>query len=389
MVLWGGVGGDIFGGFNAAGYTVTHMLTTGAAVTADVAGTLDLGTIIANEIAIDNQPAAGTVTIGDSFTCYGFVQTSGALTMASKIITLGAGGLDYTDCSAFDHTGAFIFADDTAVANWSSGADYLGCIKVASGVTVSANGSIWTAAVGTTGADGALVLGAQALIIWPHADDFWAGDITFTATSGSVYVYAQDDWTNEAFIDVGTVAFRWGPSVTGKTLTLNNGLTCGALAINGNGGTVSGILTLAESSPLSCGAITLGSTGQTRPGILNLGSGSHTFTTLASVAGTTGNVVNFGTSKCTVGGNVTLAGIEANFGSAAIHGAAIVGPAASVLNTNADVFGRTAAAPMVVTDLDNTGNPILRVWNADVAGCTGNTNVQASPLSPDQLCEAA
>jgi len=349
--------------------------------------------------------ASKTITVSQAG---GFVPTAGTLSGTLTVDLSGAAGV-------YTQTGLTIAAD--AILNVTTGTGaitYTALTKTGTGainITMAGNANIgWTSAnasridtltinTGKTAmqtanivfsklaGSGALEAGAWRSDWLPSAAGDW--DFTgITVGSHALGLYASPQTsplTITNAVNIGSRVFNFSASIS-KTLTIP-GLACGDLAVNSVNADNAGTLIITGNS--SGAAIALGA-GTNRYGIVTFGSGfDHTWTGAISYGGTgTANAITFG-GRVKLGGNVTLAGIVTNFGSSRIDftaaGKTINGlNAGTITNTNADIFG-TAAGSLVVTNTTNTSAAYLRVWNANVASSTGNTNVQVLPATPDQF----
>jgi len=274
VVYW--AGGEIDGGFNAAGFPVAHALAGGETLTCDVAGTLDLGTTDANAIAVTAIPATGAITIGASFACGGFTMQGNVLCATARTITVGAGGATYVSGTK---TGVLnITMAVNANIAWGSASARIDTMTINPGVvgTLYVDSLRCSAFAGS----GTIVTGADTLAIYAAANDFWLFSGICTATSGFVDIRPAANLSNTAPIVVagGTTYIRATSSNYGLTAT--GGFSCATLTF------LSGGLVLPNGATIS-GAIS--------------GAGKITF----------GEVVK-------LGANVTLAGIVPTFGAASL-----------------------------------------------------------------------
>jgi hypothetical protein len=400
---WGSGAGDILGGLNANGHTVTHdSAAAGNSITCDVAGTLDLGTTDPNEIAVE---ITANTTIGDSFACGTLTHTAGAITGAGKTITAPGGytmsgtasiaGTLNVVCGAGAYTqtaGTIAAAAVLSVTTGSGGCAFTALTKTgkinittgATSVAVSWNAGVATAIdVFTVGATttqnnhlyalaiagaGTLATGNFNTYFYPTA----AGDWTYTGTTtgGIVVIIPQTTpriMTNA--LGVGTRAVLLRPVGGDKTITFP-GMTCGTLTVYSNEAAKTQTLILAGNS--SGTGITLGSSTNLY-GAVTFGAGYvHTWTGAIARGGTgTANAITFG-GQVRLGGNVTLAGITTAFGDSKIDASSALtingASAAGTTSGNCIVTGRGGLVTFSNMQTNFTGRPILARRYATDAG---------------------
>jgi len=388
--------GEIFGGFNAAGYSVAHTLTTGADLVCDVAGTLDLGTTTANSIAITTLTAA--VTIGNSFAC-GTLSTGANVAGASKTITVGAGGYTMTngtlsgtltvDLSA--GAGAYVQTNGTiatgAILNVTTGTGaitYTALTKTGTGainITMADNANIAWASADASRIDtltinmgkaatqtatvvfsklagpGTLTAGAQRSDWLPSAAGDWdfTGTTTGTHATGFIAKPQTTPLTITNAVNIGSRRFQFSATQS-QTLTIP-GLTCGNLNVASNHANNTGTLIITGNS--SGAAISLG-TGTLQYGVLTFGSGFvHRWTGAIAYGGTgTANALN-PQGRCIFTGTFTGTGITCTPTSEGAIDCGGFGRVTAVTSTGRRLVVRRAK--------DASGNPV-RLWNGD--GCT-------------------
>jgi len=346
-----------------------------------VAGTLDLCTDVANSQSIDIQPAAGAVVIGDDFTCYGFLQTSGNLTMGGHTITLGAGGLDYVAIGTHTTPGTFVFDENTAVAKWASYTGAMAALRVKTGKTVILSGYLYTKTIpSVAGYAGTIVPGAGSLRLYPGDDNFWTGAPTVSGT-GRVIIFAIGTaWSNAAAITLAnTVTFEVAvASAAERIITLAGGLTCGPVIVRGNYNATH-ISKLSMTGPLNCTTLTLGSASNDTGRVALSAGQTHTIAGAVAKRGTsTAHQLTFG-GTCLLGGNVTLAGITPDFGSAYIYATGDItidgASAGTISNTGGYIFANGHTVTIQNLAYTTTAAPLICVGCTEPAGGSNGAGV--------------
>lgn len=427
-----GSGGTIGAGSIVTLYGVVNLtscnwnVAADSTLTVDLAGTVNLGTSdpIPNLTVTIATAAAQTVTLAGAPSVRGFtLNTSGTLAGGGVTLTLGAGaytstlgtvtgilnvalgagGITYT---AGDYTGATFNVTvpvgvTTTVCNWNTTTSQIATLTVNG--TATANGAVRVKALAGSDPAGAraLAMGANTLAVYPAADNFYTFTGTLTGT-GTCNFVGGGNYSNAGLVKGPTGGATWISGLgaaPNKTLTLNGGLTCGALTIFNYAITLSmgpgnltattiaiglidnaGTLTMGSGN-LSCTAITIGGTG-TGKGILNLGSSRVACTTIAAGGAGAAHEFNGGSSRINLGGSMTLAGCTVNLGTAAIKATADVTidgtGATSIVAAGADLFanGHTLT-------LDDLGALNARGWNGPTL--TGTTAMEHHPGAPSAL----
>ncbi|HUX00835.1 MAG TPA: hypothetical protein VMY35_07630 [Phycisphaerae bacterium] len=397
---WAGGPGTLYGGFNAAGFSVTHTNTTGATLTCDQAGDLELGgdatglaVTISAAVDLDGDMDIYSLAMGANVTC-----------AAARATTVGAGGFEMTagiltgeldvDLSAAAGAGAYTQTDGTiaadAVLNVTTGT---GGFTYAAG-TLTGNIDITTGAATTTAVwdtttnkfrtltinasitpSGKIrckaLAGAAAIVtdtnkdirLYPIANDFW----TYTGTlsgAGGATIGLPASRSNSDAIELSNSPLIVFTEITSGTTTLTAGTVStgtGALSVYAAAGanpvTVAGLST----SALTCSTVALGNPSLTNQGgSLTLRPGVHvvTSTIARGAVATTNNVFN-PQGRVILGGTMTGTGIVV---TPTYEGEIDCGGTARV--TAVTSTGRRLVVRRAV---DAAGAPV-RSWNGD--SCT-------------------
>lgn len=380
----------ITGNIAAAGYTITHNGT--GTLTVNAAATLDAGTATAGAFAVNITNAAGTVTISKLLTTGTVIfDAAGNITLPAAIQT-GAWTVTTVatlTCAASPGTtvtagGTVLGAAITTLTNplnltmtgtgnlsWALGDPKQITTLTASGTT-TLNGTVFCRALAGTGD---LVLGAQSLYFQGSSANFWTYAPTgtgMTSTTGRVYLlyYTDASLTNAMSINAGSANVRIYPYLNDVTLTVaGNFQTTGTLLLYSL--STSKGCALVVGGNFSAGVITLGDTTKNSVGTITLAAtGTHAFTSLAVAGTSTAHVLNLA-GKVTISGNLTLAGITANFGGARITAAGNVtisgADATSIANTGCDLFSDGAGRVLTI-DYIGAVTPPLRAWCGSTDG---------------------
>jgi len=427
-INWGSGNGKIYGGLNANGHPVTHTLAAaGNSITCDQDGDLDLGTDTANSIAV--TVTAADVTLGNSFACGTFTLTSGTLDGADKTIsapvvcagtaalagsfacgsftlnaaggTLTGGGHTITVAGDLTRTAGnldaagtlnVVFSDD---ANW----DWYVAGTPLGTVTINADKTVTITATSYSSAQALVLNGAltdKILVLIPAANDFWTQGAGGTCASAiRLFLSGLGATASNAgaltLADADLMVSGYGMSAVNRTVTFAGAIDTGAgtLNVQGRNG-IANTVTLVAAGGLTVGGnTTFGRPDANGPGVLTLASGqTHTFGgTIAMTAGgsqTTNGLNLAGNVK--PGGNWTLAGITADFGSARIDTGAVTingASATAISNAGAIVTGRTGAVTFSNMNTNWTsGNPpiLARRWTDG-----GGNGVRVQPAAPHWL----
>jgi len=376
--------GTIAGIINAGDYTVSY--SSAGTIVVDVAGTLDLGTTVANEQTVDIAAGAGTVTIGNDFLCDGLDASSGSIAGGGKTITVGSGGLDW-GAATLDAAGTLnveVAAGETTIVLKTSDAvaSRLGTLTVSG--TATASGVLYASKFAGAGI---LHLNGQNLLVRTTSNDFWTFSGTLDGTGAVAFPYYEESSieNNTAITIGGTIDVTVCPGGNGVTVTQKAALSVGGIlyvrTLSGTAGHV-GMLIMSGAPLTVTGNTLLGLTD--RAGGLTLAGGqANTFGgTIARNGEATANTLTLA-GRVAFGGNVTLAGMTADFGTARIDtgAVAITGTTATAIsNAGAIVTGRSGA--VTFTDLDTNwtaGNPAIfaRRWTDG-----GGNGVRVKSLAP-------
>jgi len=205
---------------------------------------------------------------------------------------------------------------------------------VEEGATVTASGRI--VSQGWQG-NGTVAMGANQAAIYIMEDN--AHTFTGTVTSSDNFVvYSADDRVlgDRLLGPTGGTTILAGSGASSKTLTLAAGLTCGNVSIYNLALTVD-----AAAGDWTVGNIVIGLS--TNVGILKLGSGKHSVGSISKGGTGTTNAIYFQSCSLSASGNITLAGLATDFGTASIQlatGKSIIGASAtSIASAGAAVHG--------------------------------------------------
>jgi len=380
--------------------------TTGTGtITVDETGTLNLGTDDDNNQTVDINGAGKTITLGDHFRCHGLTLTAGTLDMASKTVTVGGGGFAHTDAVVLANVGNIVVAE-TCHGRWEDYGDPLASLTVNASqiLTVGAAGSEDVRMKVLVNNGTIDLLNSSRVQVYLAGSNFWSGTGTVTtAATGTVTVTLAGDTTTLTGVirttDIGVAL---------TTISLPDATLTGGAADLGTGSLTvyhkddSDKLTWTVGTGVACGNLVLG-TGAKEGGLdmnghdlsmsgdmlfdgenctVVLGSGTHTIggEIKRNTGDETGCSLDFATSKTTLDGDVTLAGITAAFGSARIvaDGITINGGSATAITASGSridcggtgrVTAVTATGQRLVVHraVDSGGSPV-RSWNGD--GCT-------------------
>ena len=390
-INWGSGDGDILGGLDANGHTVTHTDTaSGNSLTCDQAGDLELG---GDATGLQVNTAAGCdQTLQDDMNIYGFDLTGGALTVSNKTITVGAGGFADTGGTCTARELNIVCSATTAVAAWPTVGDILKSLTVNVGVTATTSGIIYVNKVVNNGT--IAVTGNQRFFVYqPDANDFWSGSGTVTGTSNDAGFSINASRSNAALIDWATAPMMIAGAGTANILTASGGLTCGNLLVRGPDTATRWIgLTIGAGAQLNCANLTLGADAH-RSGKLVLSDGGAVITGAISQPATTSSVaaITFG-GQVNLGGNYTGTGITPTW-TAASTSTSIVATGNITFN-GAEVAGANGGAGC---DLFTNGKTVtwqninnstaankVRIWGGGTVN-GNNTNVTAHSGVPSGM----
>lgn len=371
----------IAGNIAAAGFNITHS-GTGGTLTVNAAATLDAGTATAAAFAVNVTNAAGTVTISKllttgavTFNAAGSItlpvamQTGNFTVTTVATLTCNAAGSTVTVGGNLSGTAITTLTNNldltltgTCNAAWAPGPPRW----------ITATGAVTqtglVVAKGLAG-NGTWAFGGQSLRLYTHGDttDFW----TFTGTcsgAGEFYpcYYASGARANSVLISCGAANFRPAPTSYDMTLTLAAGLTTTGQLIFRDASTK--VNTLVCNGPFSVGAITLGTPPGTDIAKLTLAAGyDHSFTSVTRAATNTATTHELNLNgKIVVSGNMTLAGIAVDWGSAKVTvGGNVVGTdGGTQTNTGAVIYGDGGTQ---ITNLNNTSVTPIYAYKASRA----------------------
>lgn len=295
-------------------------LMVGSSLTVDNAGplTMDLGAASAPNLALSVNLPYGAITLDADVSVYSLDGVAGDFAEGGRTISIlradGGQGLSWTACTNGQNINVTIPAGANIEGYWtgiSGAANALGILTI--------NGVLSTAEMGfhALAGSGTCNMGADYLHVYPIANNFWT--FTGTVTGGveippTVIIYMDTSLSNALPITppANTLVYLVG-TVADRTLTLNGGLTCGTLQLYGNnlGLTVGG-------GNLQASGVLLGAAANA--GRLTLGVSAHSIGAggIAADVDATGELTLQAGARLNLGGNMTLARITANLGTAAI-----------------------------------------------------------------------
>ena len=214
---------------------------------------------------------------------------------------------------------------------------------------------------------------SKRLFIRVPAANFWDFDGTCTGATGTVFIYGTTaNAANAKIVDVGTADFD--VLTANHTITLSAGLACDNLMVHGYGAGTTG--TVVSSGPLTVATnVVLGNADNTN-GVLTMAAGETNSIggTVAKTGTGTGHGLNLA-GTVTFGGNVTLAGITPDFGSAVIEASGDLTIEAdgsgTVANTDGVIFANGNTLTVNNIDWATTSAPLICV------SCTPGTGEDA------------
>ena len=281
-IYWDLGDGEIEGALDANGHVGTHLfIAPGNSLTCNTTGTLALGqgaTSACDALPITIDSAA-TITLGEELRCGAFTLTSGSIDCASYDVRC-YGDLESASGQTVSNTGTWhMQGTGGAYLTWCNWASPIPLSVERTGtITCAANTCYVTSLAGSANMD----ITTRGFVAFKPANNFWTHTGSWAATTG--YIQLQQnvaDLTNDAIIDVDEVEFKYRPTTQDHTLTLNGGMTCGALALYHNTATKTGTLAIAGGSLNASGAVTLGAGGD-KSGALALCAGLHGIASLAA-----------------------------------------------------------------------------------------------------------
>lgn len=343
----------------------TWAVAVGATWTADLGGTLSVGT--ASNLAV-NVNYAGTTTLGTSLAVRTFdVATGATVAGAGKTLTLGAGGMTWTTTGVINgQTLSLVLAASCTISQ--RGTNMFVSTTVPAGVTLAVGASSeyghYTRAV--AGAGTVATAASSGLIFMPSGNDTWTFTGTINCILEVVVTAGVANLVNTLPLNTNnqTVIWRRNDSVA-DTMTIG-GMNLGTGTLNLYGPAGGQLFTGQLTGPLKCGPVNLGVVAAlARVGKLVMCDGVvNEIGALARGAGNTGtaNAITYaGTVK--LGGAQTLASLAVDFGGAALiaNAAAVTvtgQTATSVTHAACCMFSNGAAAVLTVDYLPAQATPI-------------------------------
>jgi len=307
-------------------------------------------------------------------------------------VTVGGGGFDHNDTVVLANVGGIVAAE-TCHGRWEDYGDPLASLTVSGGVilTVGAAGSEDTRTKTIVNNGAVHLLNSSRIQIYGAGNNFWSGAGTVTmAATGKVQVALTTSRTLSNTIRTTNVPLEIYVVSGGDATLTGGGANVGTASVTVWNNVNADKLTWTVGADMACGNLVLG-TGAKEGGLdmnghdlsmsgdmlfdgenctVDLGTGTHTIggEIKRNTGDETGCSLDFAMSKTTLGGNVTLAGIATDFGSAVITGAAITinGASATSLTGDGGTFYSLTVANMALF--------CVRRWRCrGVTEGTGNT----------------
>lgn len=397
----------ITGNIAAAGYTITHN-GTGGTLTVNAAATLDAGTATAGAFAVNITNAAGTVTISKLLTTGTVIfNAAGNITLPAAIQTGAWTVTTVATLTCAASPGTTVSAGGTVLGTaigtltgnlnltltgtgktlyWivgDEGGPSLDLLTVTGSYTMTDAFVLSRRVAGT----GSVDLGGFDFDLFPTADDFFTGTVAFT--NGNFVLNIETSVSNAANINLGdtTVQVFTAEAAADRVLTASGGFqTTGDISVGH--AILAWRTSLVVSGDFACRDATLAWSGAGGPATVTLGAaGNHAFRNVARRAGNllTTHALNLA-GRCTVSGNLALAGITANFGGARITAGAASAVnglnATGLTNTRCDFLGDGGTKVFTFSNL-GACTPPLRAWCGCIDG-SGNAagSIEIHPTPP-------
>jgi len=363
---------EIWGGVDADGSETVATVESGATLTLrlDVDGDLDLGTDGSGGpadwsdvmVSFEGTDTESRPTVVRDMNVYGFTNAEAGtyINFDNNDLTVHEGGLNVTNASSVTSLARVTFAADTTTCQHNLSSYPIGRVVVNAAVTLS--GYLRCRALDGSGT---LDLNSTTMIMYPDTADFWDFSGTVLNTGGGADGFIQlrgSGVSNASSIDAGA-AENWQQAFDDSQFQYPGGLACdGALILKGSSPQVAHADM--DGGDLEVGSIELGDTAADRLGRLDLGEGRHVVTGSIARAGSGTQVLNFESCRLECGGDITLAGIEVDWGNAVI---VMTGNGKTIDGTGA-VSHAVSGTPVIVDDGNGTPTTIT---NLDYDGSSG------------------